>query len=457
MTTDAVVDIARYAADLQFEHLPDEVVDATKRCIVDTLAVAAAGSVAPSATALLRVARAWGGAPACTVIGHPDRLPPYLATMVNAGMVHQHDFDDTHDAAVCHPTSASLTAALAVGEARGGIDGRTLIAAVALGNDVASRLGLAIRGTLWDYAWVRAPVVGIFGAVVAAGHVLGFDAEGMHNALGLALPQAAGTLESVSGTRSAVRMIRDGLIYKDAVLAASLAAQGVPGDDRVFDGPHGLFASYFRGEYDRSALVDDLGERFEGVNVSLKPWPSCRHTHGTITALLEAVDGLEVADLAEVVIGVGAGNRHLVDKPWPGTRSEALCNLPFVAAAVLVHHDLPLDAFEPERLDAPGLHAAAALIRWQDDPAQEEHGTIEPGHVLAGLRDGTQREVRVAHGLGHPTNPMSEAQLSRKAAACLTYAGLGGTAEAAELLDRGMGLDVLGDCGTLLAPVTRSA
>src|SRR5690606_29243443 len=116
--------------------------------------------------------RRTGGAPQSSLWGFEDLVPDVSAVLVNAAAVHQHDFDDTHDTAVCHPTSASLNAALAVAEAEGGVTGSRLITAVAAGNDLACRLGLALEGDLWAYPWVRAPVVGIFAAAAATGVVL---------------------------------------------------------------------------------------------------------------------------------------------------------------------------------------------------------------------------------------------------------------------------------------------
>src|SRR5690606_27920327 len=133
-----------------------------------------------------------------------------------------------------------------------------------------------------SYMWIRASIAGIFGATAASARILGADEEVYLNAFGLALPQAAGTLASLHNPGSSVRSIRDGLCYRSAVLAASLAARGVRGDREVFDGPYGVYNVYFRGEYDRNVLTDELGERYETVNVSLKPWPSCRHLHGTL-------------------------------------------------------------------------------------------------------------------------------------------------------------------------------
>lgn len=445
--------IAGHVAATTYEKLPDAVVDATKRSILDTLTVMIGGSRTSSVGAMRRVSHAWGGAASSTVCASPYRLPDYLATMVNASMVHQLDFDDTHDSAVCHPTAASLPAALAVAEAEGGVDGTTLLTAVATGNDLACRLGLAIKGSLWDYPWVRAPVVGIFAAAAAAGRVLGLPADQIHAALGLCLPQAAGTLESVVGLDSAVRELRDGLIYKDAVLAVRLALEGVSGDARVFEGPYGLFGAYFRDEFDPDVLTDDLGQRFEGENVSLKPWPACRHTHATLTALLELLSRPGVADehIERVVLHVGHGNVKLCEgRRWPRSRIEALCHLPFATSAALVHHALPLAAFDESALDDRAMLAARELVVWRVDGEQDVQGTIEPGWVELHLGDGSILEHRVGHALGHPSNPMSTRQVRSKIEDCRAYARFSSSSPE-ELMAAVTGLDDLADVGALAA------
>jgi 2-methylcitrate dehydratase PrpD len=105
---------AAYLSDTPVDALPKDVIQATKRSIFDTLGVMLAGS-GPDAAAhrlVTEVAR-WGGVPEASVIGHPMRLPAVHAGFVNGAMAHQYDFDDTHDAAVAHPTANTLAAGLA--------------------------------------------------------------------------------------------------------------------------------------------------------------------------------------------------------------------------------------------------------------------------------------------------------------------------------------------------------
>ena len=264
---DAAELIAAHLARTSFADLPAATVAATKASILDTLACMLAGSASDDVAAIGGLVGEWGGRPVSTVVlGGGLKVPPIQAVLVNGAMVHQFDYDDTHDLAICHPTSASLPPALALAEAVGGVSGRDLIAAVALGSDLVCRVALAISGGLIDHPWFRAPVVGLFGATASAAKVLGASSEQHLEALGLALPLVSCTRASLHHGGSSVRSIRDGLVYRNGVLAAELAMRGVHGDKAVFDGPYGFYQVFFRGAYQREKLLDGLGERYETEN-----------------------------------------------------------------------------------------------------------------------------------------------------------------------------------------------
>lgn len=440
--TDTAVEFSHHVTTTEWDSLSSHVVERTIHSIIDTVGVILAGSATTDVLRIVDAIQHWGGRPESTIAGHGIKAPAPFAVLANAAMAHQHDFDDTHDAAVCHPTSASLSAALAVAEARGGVHGRELISAVAIGNDVTCRLGLALRGSLWDYHWVRAPVVGMFGAVAAAGRVAGLDAAQLRHAWGLGLAQVAGTLECLEGSGSSVRSIRDGFAYKDAVVSVELAARGLRGDQGVFDGRHGLYQAYFRGDYDRAVLTDELGDRFEGAAVSLKPWPSCRHTHATLTALLDLLAEVDAAGLRvdRVVVHIGDGNRRITEgqaAAWPSGHIDALCNLPFVVSVALAHRTVPIAAFEDEHLDDPAVLAERRRISFVHSPEQNAFGTIEPGWVELHLSDGTVRERRVERALGHPLRPLDESGLRAKFVLCAELASIAVSPDAADrMFDR---------------------
>ena len=364
--------IAAHLARTTFADLPLATVAATKASILDTLACMLAGATSQDVTAIAGLVSDTGGHPSSTVVrGGGLKVPPAQAVLANGAMVHQFDFDDTHDLAICHPTSATLPAALAIGEALGA-SGRDLITAVALGNDLICRTALAIHGGLIDYPWFRAPVVGLFGTAATSAWLMGASAEQHRDALGLTLPLISCTRASLHHGGSSVRSIRDGLIYRNGVLAAELAMRGVLGDKAVFEGEHGFYQVYFRGEYDRNKLLDGLGERWESENVSLKPWPSRRTLHRILTATLDLIadHDLSLATIERVEVMVGD-----IARPWcqpvrvgmvPRHRIDLLNNLPFAVGAAIRFGDVPLRLYLDPDLADEVVRDAVPKVHWID-------------------------------------------------------------------------------------------
>ena len=140
---DAAVSFARHFAKTKFEDLSSDVVEATKKEILDLLGVALGGASQPGATHVCDLVMKWGGREESSIIGKSQKVPAPNAAQVNATMAHALDFDDVHEAAVMHPGIASIPVVIAAGEARGGLSGKELITSVALGVDMMCRLALA--------------------------------------------------------------------------------------------------------------------------------------------------------------------------------------------------------------------------------------------------------------------------------------------------------------------------
>lgn len=426
---DAAEIIANHLARAKYAHLPVPVVDAAKASILDTLGCLLAGTACEDVIAITSLVEKWGGQPSSTIIGHGGlKVPPANAVLANGAAIHQYDFDDVHDRAPCHPTSTTLVPALAVAEETGRISGKELITAVALGNDLTVRVSMAINGTIHDHPWFRAPVVGLFGATAASAKILGADAGQHLNALGLALPQVGGTWASLHHGGSSVRSIRDGLAYRNGVLAAELAVRGIRGDREVFDGPYGFYQAFFRGEYNRGELVDELGKRYETARVSLKPWPSIRHLHTTLTAVLGIMEKHSLAfdDVAEVTLSLGKINldrcRPVALGSVPANHIDLLNNMHFAVAAAIRHRNVPLSLYRDSALADDVVTTAMPKVRWHYDSGQDGPWTFEPGRVEILTAKGERHNGECPIALGHPDNPMTVEQRHAKFISCAAAA-----------------------------------
>ena len=422
---DAAELIARHLARTRYADLPAPVVAAAKAGILDTIGCLLAGTACAEVETITALMQRWGGQASSTVIGYGGlKVPPASAVFANGSAVHQYDYDDTHDAAICHPTSASLVPALAVAEERGDVTGRDIITAVALGNDLTSRVAGAIIGRTIDHPWFKAPVCGLFGATAASAVILGASEEQHLHALGLTLPQVGGTWASLHVKGSSVRSIRDGLAYRNGVLAAELAMQGIRGDGEVFDGKYGFYQSFYRGQYHRGELVDDLGKRFETTRISLKPWPSIRHLHSTLTAVLEIMTkhALQFDDIAAVNLEVGQVNldrcRPVSLGSVPANHIDLLGNMHFAVAAAIRHRSVPLALYRDTAMADEVIRNAMPKVHWKYDARQDGAWTLEPGRAEIVTTGGARHAALCNVALGHPDNPMSEAQRHAKFRDC---------------------------------------
>ncbi len=355
-------------------------------------------------------------------------------------MTHQLDFDDTHDKAVVHPTANSLPIALAIGE-RQGADLQTLIEAVAVGNEVACRLGDALTGLLFDHPWVRPPVLGMFGAVAAGARMLRLTAQEVANAWGLVLPRVGGTLACLVQPGSWVRTMRDAFSADSAALALELARRGVKGEREPFEGQYGLFQAYFVGGYRPADVLRGLGDWFTAEAVSIKPWPCCREVHGTLTALSDILQTHHVSgeEIEAIRIRVGNTNLELCEpghlRRNPRHVTDALCNVPFNVAVGALHGYIPLDAYTAAGLRDPRVTAMAERVTWTHDPEQDRAGTLEPGAVRLDLADGRTYERVAEVSRGHPDWPLTLEQLRTKFLDCF---------HVSESLSSSCGTDLLG-------------
>jgi 2-methylcitrate dehydratase PrpD len=425
--TDAAEPIAAHLARISYADLPAAVMSAVKISILDTLGCIIAGTSSADVTTIASMVLGWGGAPICTMIGSGGvKLPPISAAFVNGAAIHQHDFDDVHDAVTCHPTASTLVPALAAAEEQNGTTGRDLILAVALGSDLTCRVSRAIVGA-HGHPWYRAPVVGMFGATAAAAKVFGATPDQYLQAFGLALPQIGGTYASLHHTGSSVRSIRDGLAYRNGLLSAQMAMRGIKGDPEVFEGKYGFYNAYYKGAYDRNRLLGDLGQDFESSRVSLKPWPSARHLHTTMTAVLDIMtkQSLSFKDVAEVTFDVGRFNMGRCDpvtSELQHNHIDLLGNLPYSVAAIVRHGDVPMAAYLDERVIDDIVKVALPRVKWRYNPEQDGEWRFEPGRVELRTVDGQIHRAVCKTALGHPDNPMSEGQRHEKFARCVAIA-----------------------------------
>ena len=238
MTEDAAWPLARHVCRTGYSDLPTSAVESARRDILDTFGCMLGGSGSPGIDELFAVIARWGGLEESRVLLRGARLPAPQAALLNASMGHALDFDDTLDTGgSIHPGVSVLGSVLAVCDSLGGVSGRDVLLAVALGLDVSCRIALAC--TL-DRGWHRTAAIGVFGATAAAGKLIGLTPEQMLAAFGIAYSHAAVNRQCILDG-ALTKRLQAGQAANAGVFSAALAQTGFTGARNIFNGRFGFF------------------------------------------------------------------------------------------------------------------------------------------------------------------------------------------------------------------------
>lgn len=404
--------LASFTSSLTIGAIPDEVQEAAKLHLLDTLGTGLAAhglDVADYARAAVVEPGVSGPA---TTVGVDGGLPAADAALANGTICHALDFDDTHSGAVAHVSVAVVPAALAVAEEQGS-SGTDLLVALTAGNEVVIRLGMVAGAGFHARGFHPTAVCGVFGAAAAASKLRGLDAAATTNAIGIAGSMASGLLEFLSDG-SATKRLHPGWAAHAGIIASRLAAHGATGPATVLEGRFGLYAAYLnRTDVDLGPSLDDLGERWETPSIAFKPYPACHYIHASLDALreLHEAEPIPPEDVVEIVAltteaGVSLVLEPLAAKHRPRSEYESKFSLPYSLASLLVRGGVDVSTYTDEAITDPAVLDLAARVRYE----VQEYETFPkafPGGVRVRLRDGTVREAQLPYQRGGPDNPMT--------------------------------------------------
>jgi 2-methylcitrate dehydratase PrpD len=422
---DAIAQFADYVANTNYSDLPAAVVENTKKFIVDTIGVGIAGLGAPGCREAVEVVKNWGGVAESTVMFHEYKCPAPWAAFLNSIFIQALDFDDSLDESALHANVSTLPAALALAEAQKDINGRELICAVSIGQDVACRVGASLKKPL---AWIRTATCGFFGATAATGKILKLNKEKMWDAFGISYCQTAGNAQCmVDGVL--VKRMQPGFAAKAAILASKLAENGVTGTKNVFEGEFGFFKLYEDNEYDKNILLDGLGKDFRGMRLSTKPYPCCRMTHASIDAILELRKKFDIKleDVEKIVITASQMVYEIVGMPFKirnNPQVDAQFNVAYAVIVALLKGDVFINDFEEINVRKNLIADLTKLVEVIPDKDLNAKDMMNCSMEVT-MKNGQRFSAKISAAKGNPLNPMSMQECMQKFRKCVEYSRWG--------------------------------
>lgn len=421
-------ELAEFARRISIDELDGEVVNAVGELLLDTIGCGVAAFASPPVKALRRTHRDSDGASTSTVLGTDRSAAVADAALINGAMARYLDYNDCYmsDSAACHPSDHILPL-LAVAEAEEA-SGAEFVEAVVTAYEIEGR-GLdeaPVRPNGFDYvAW------GVYSSVAAVGKLMDLSESELVNAFGIAGAANNPLYVSRRGEVSMWKGVAHAYASASAVEACRMARNGMTGPTGVFDGEFGFFDSVAAGEvsFADPPAFDDL----RITETGLKPFPCGYYICSPVTALLRIRDRYDIDPESIESITVEtfehAADLLATDEKWGPelTRETADHSIPYTVAVAALDGEVTPDQYAPDRLGDEDVHRLMERVAVEGDPELSAHRDRNPRHVPSVTivrADGQTYRERVDSPLGHPENPMSDAQVEEKMTDnCRTFLG----------------------------------
>jgi len=386
-------ELVRFVVETNFDHISNQAVHEAKRVFLDSAGCALGGIDVDKGKISVQFSRTLGGTAESTIIGVGDKVSSAAAAFANGELINAIDMDSLLFPA--HVSPFVIPAPLALGESRGA-SGKDLIVAIALGHEIATRIGRALQESPFDEEgkFLLSDAGGfssaIFGGAVGAGKILRLGEEKMLHAVGLAghmTPVPAEVKWRMVAPSSMDKYLSAGWVSLAGVTAALLAEMGYTGDTEVLDGKYGFWKFYCAKTWQPDRLLQKLGEEWLFLETSYKPYPCCRLMHGALDLFTELIEEKQL--LPEDIEKVMVLANPLLDAPvWRNTQIashvDAQFSIPY-AFAVAAHRIPCADWQDPDTLKAPHILEFMKKVSFTPHPDYGRTWLKNPKHDLSSI------------------------------------------------------------------------
>jgi 2-methylcitrate dehydratase len=386
--------LARYATELNYEDLPEDIVRIAKRSILDAFGCAFGGYTAGPSQIAVKLASEVNAKRGTTVLCSGIKSSPDLAAFANGVMIRYLDFNDafvsfSHGAGHPSDTIAALLAAAELTER----SGRDLITATVLSYEVFCKIA-----DTFDYlgSGVDHSTITGFAAVVGASRLMGLSREQMVHAIGITVGGNTAVRQGRNETLSNWKAFAAADASRKAIFSAQLALDGMTGPSNVFEGPYGI----------RRAFT--------------KRFPLGQFSQTVAQAAVEARQFAGNPDeIQEINVWISrSAIKIMADSPdkWrPQTHETADHSIPYAAGLVLMYGRIEPEYYEDPYLHEPRLLELVSRVKCipSDEADRSEH-EFNLCELEVVRKSGERRTVRVEYHRGHFKNPMTDAEMEEK-------------------------------------------
>lgn len=403
-----------FVFEASFDRIPARDVTEVVRHTLDTIGCGAGGYTSHAAGVTRAVANGITGPLTASVYGEAEKVLVDYAALCNGTANRYLDFNDFGTSG--HP-SDMIPAILSMAEAAS-LSGQDVVTGVYIAYEIATRLADSVpRDGSWDQG-----VYCCLGVAGALSKMLGLSREQTAHAFSLALVPGIPLRVTRFGELSQWKAAAGPYSTMTAMVAVRLAANGMSGPGKPFEGKNGMFEKAW------PVFELDLSCRPGGGSgierSSLKQFGACYWTQVGVGIMHTLRAGLSPADVSAIEVDtchtawyMVAGGSGDSEQRWrPGTRETADHSLPFLLATMLVDGEIGEESFRADRLiDEQFLDLVARIsVRERADLSLQAAPDTCPTEIRILLSDGTVLSEKQEYPRGHPRNPMTNEDVNAK-------------------------------------------
>jgi 2-methylcitrate dehydratase PrpD len=408
--------IARDCTELEFVQIPNDVIEAAKLHILDSLGCLFAGTRLEPGRLAYELAIAMSGISSearSTLFGTTERVSYLDAVQAMSVAAHCGEIDDIHAGAGTCIGAIVVPALLTMAEKFGG-SGRRFLEATVVGYETVIRVGLSINTPqLFARGWWPSTVCGAFGVAAAGAKFLGWPADQMANALGIASLHAGGMITG-GGEGATARHLVFGRAAQSGGLALLAAEKGFTGPIRAFDDQRG-FCLTLCNEPHWKYLQG--APRFELPGVAFKPYPCARQLHAGVEALLKIIQRHSPAPelIDEIKLSLPTQNAGMVDRPSiTGTHAATVGSGQYIMATTLLRGKIDLLSFDAEFLNSEAVRKLMTKVEVTGSSDLDRHFPKYWSGRVTVKAGGKIYSEAVIIPKGEIGNPMARDELEQK-------------------------------------------
>lgn len=404
--------------ETKFEDIPTATVAHAKNRLIDAIGCMICGANDTGNPELLGIVRDWGGKPEARIFIHGDKVPAPTAVMVNCIICRSFDFEPVSpvvdgEQLPGHISGTTTMTALTLGDMQN-VSGKELLVSLLVGDDMATRVLLAGKGSGTRRGYDHVGQANSFGATAIAGRLIRLNHSQMRNAFGLILDHLGGAQRMISETTTGFKLSQ-GTSARDAVFCIQLASAGWSGVQDALLAEGGYYSMFTDGIRNPELLTKDLGKEYYSDG-TFKPYPCCRINHAAIDCTVDIVNENDISseDIEKVILYVSAGALHdIIGQPFRimnSPHASAGFSVQYNVANVLVRGSSRPEHFTEEAIRDTAISDFIKKITM----AELTEGNMESGRVKVIMKDGREFDRFTEIARGDPRNPISREELLAK-------------------------------------------